>query len=504
MAILVALAVSGADMHAQQPSESVDTNYFIAVDASNFDSLLHAFYMRQYAETANRHVSRRATQAYAEFDDIPDSVFIKRLHEMHTVIPLSFNADVRAYIKVYVRIMSRRLEAMLSLSEYYFPVFEEILDRYGVPEEMKYLTIVESALNPHATSRAGAAGLWQFMYATGKAYDLEVNSLVDERRDPYKSTVAAARYLASLHSIYNDWILAMAAYNCGPGNVNKAMARSGGKSSFWEIFPYLPRETRRYVPAFIGAAYVMNYYHEHGLSARLYELPLKVDTLHLHRDVHLSVVEQITGIPAVQLRQLNPQYRTDIVPASSRTYSLTVPTSLVSVFLANEDSIYKVSADTIMKHSVVNAAAAAFDYYKVKRGDTFTSIAKRHGVSVAALKRWNGMGKNSTLKVGSRLKIYHNRPATDKTDTARTDTAVVEHAKTQSSVAKNNTVKNHPQKNTSKSTSSPSAAPKYYTVKKGDNLSTVASRNGVTVAQLKKMNNLKTDKIMVGQKLRIK
>lgn len=496
---LLTLLALPSRMQAQHPNNSIDTNFFMAVDAANYDSLLHNFYMQQYVHQARQHSNRRATQAYAEFDKIPDSVFIKRLHQLHTVIPLTYNNDVRAYIKLYVRIMSRRLDAMLSLSSYYFPMFEETLDRYGVPAELKYLTIVESALNPQATSRAGAAGLWQFMYATGKNYDLEVNSLVDERRDPYKSTVAAARYLKALYSIYDDWFLAMAAYNCGPGNVNKAIARSGGKKDFWQIYYYLPRETRGYIPAYIGAYYAMNYYHEHGMTAGRYTIPVKVDTIHLHHDVHFSVVEHETGIPIEQLRQLNPQYRADIIPASSRRYVITIPTSKMSTFLAHEDSIYKSSKDSISKRSTSTIPSENIIYHKVRKGETFSSIAKKYGVSVTALKRWNGMGKKSTLKVGVRLKIH--LPETESKDTPAATAQVADSLK-----AADTTVTTVKKSETTKpaAKSAPKPANTYYTVRKGDNLSTIATRHKTTVANLKKLNNLKSDKIQVGQRLKVK
>ncbi len=480
--------------HAQQPNNSIDTNFFMAVDAANYDSLLHNFYMQQYATQARQHASRRATQAYAEFDKIPDSVFIKRLHQLHTIIPLTYNTDVRAYIKLYVRIMSRRLDAMLSLSSYYFPMFEEILDRYGVPAELKYLTIVESALNPQATSRAGAAGLWQFMYATGKNYDLEVNSLVDERRDPYKSTIAAARYLKALYSIYDDWFLAMAAYNCGPGNVNKAIARSGGKKDFWQIYYYLPRETRGYIPAYIGAYYTLNYYHEHGMSAGRYTIPIKVDTIHLHRDVHFAVVQRETGVPIEQLRQLNPQYRADVIPATSHSYVITLPSDKMSAFLSHQDSIYKFSHDTLSKQKTSPVATTSIIYHKVRKGETFSSIAKKYGVSVTALKQWNGMGKKSTLKVGVRLKIH--KPETNANTTSTASTPV------DSTVTVDTTATTSEAKPTPKP--KPKPAPAYYTVRKGDNLSTIAARHKLTVAQLKKLNNLKSDKIQIGQRLKVK
>lgn len=478
--------------NAQVAPTGADTAYLMTIDEANYDSLLNNFYMQQFKRNASRHQNRRASQAYAEFDAIPDSVFIKRLQNMHTVVPMTYNAEVRAFIKAYVRIMSRRLDAMLSLSEYYFPMFEETLDHYGVPQELKYLTIVESALNPQATSRAGAAGLWQFIYSTGKLYEMEMNSLVDERRDPYKSTVAAARFLKRLHSIYGDWQLAMAAYNCGPGNVNKAIARSGGKRTFWEIYSYLPRETRGYVPKYIAAAYIMNYYHEHGLTAGRYELPLHVDTIHLHKDVHLAVASSITGIPIEQLRQLNPQFRTDVIPASSRDYALGLPSSKTTLFIHHEDSIYKLSHDTIAKGSVMSPSASTVVYHKVKRGETYNSIASQYGVTVSNLKRWNGKGRKSTLKVGSRLKIYLPSPKTTNKKEPATAATQDSTSATDSVAYKYNVA------TTSKST------PVYHTVKKGESLSKIAKKYGVTTSSIKKLNKLKKDTVHPGQRLRVK
>ncbi len=483
---------------AQERDSSIDTNFFMAVDEANYDSLLHNFYMQQYSKTTMRHQNRHASHVYAEFDNIPDSVLVKRLRKLHTVISMDYNSDVRAYIRLYIRIMSRRLTAMLSLSEYYFPLFEEILNRYDVPVELKYLTIVESALNPEATSRAGAAGLWQFMYTTGKHYDLEVNSLVDERRDPYKSTVAAARYLKALHDIYDDWTLAMAAYNCGPGNVNKAIARSGGKKDFWQIYYYLPRETRGYIPAYIGATYAMNYYHEHGLTPGHYDIPLRVDTIHLHKDVHFAIVSQFTGIPVEQLRQLNPQFRTDIVPASSRFYALTLPANKASLFLRNEDTIYTASKDTINKRGSVSLSSSNIIYHKVRKGETYSSIAKKYGVTIATLKKWNGIGKKSTLKVGTRLKIYLPEKADDDEQPVADSTAAAVSDSVAAPVPETKT-----QKPATQAKSEPSS-PTYYKVRKGDNLSTIASRHHTTVAKIKKLNNLKSDRIQAGQRLRVR
>ena len=490
-------------MHAQQPDNNIDTSYFRAVDAANYDSLLHNFYMQQYAQSAKRIQNRRASQLYAEFDNVPDSVFVSRLQKLHTVVPMTYNNEVRAYIKLYVRIMSHRLEAMLSLAEYYFPMFEETLDRYNVPEELKYLTIVESALNPQATSRAGAAGLWQFMYATGKHYDLEVNSLVDERRDPFKSTVAAARYLKALYDIYGDWQLAMAAYNCGPGNVNKAIARSGGKNTFWQIYSYLPRETRGYIPAYIGATYVMNYYHEHGLVPGHYEIPVRTDTINLRRDVHFAVVQHFTGISVDQLRQLNPQFRADIVPASSRAYALCLPSGKAGLFISREDTIYKVSADTISKNAVVNLSSGNVIYHKVRKGETFTSIANKYGVSVSNLRRWNGKSRKSTLKVGTRLKVYLPGPApAPSADGAADSTAVADSTLLPVDSLGTSTAPRPAAKPTAPAAAKSTAV--YHTVKKGEHLSSIAAKYHTSVAQLKKLNNLKSDVIRVGQRMRVK
>ncbi len=504
LSCIVLMCIIPSRTMSQEAQQIIDTSYYMAVDQANYDSLLHFFYMQQYAESAKQHQNRQATQMYAEFDNIPDSVLVERLQQLHTLIPMTYNAEVRAYIKVYVHIMSRRLDAMLSLSEYYFPMFEETLDRYGVPEEMKYLSIVESALNPQATSRAGAAGLWQFIYNTGKRYELEVSSLVDERRDPYKSTVAAARHLRDLYNMYNDWYLAMAAYNCGAGNVNKAIARSGGKHTFWEIYPYLPRETRGYIPKYIGATYVMNYYHEHGMRAGRYELPIRTDTIQLHRDVHFAVVEKFTGIPVQQLEQLNPQFRAKIVPASSRSYAICIPTDKLSVFIKYEDTICKESRDTISKYSRAIVSNPTIVYHKVKKGETYSSIAKKYGVSVSSLKRWNGKSNSSTLKVGTRLKIQLpgavSRVQSSKVPVkpAGVDSLVVDTSSAASTGVVDSTIKSN-----MSTVDAGQQREVYHTVKKGDNLSSIAAAYHTNVAQLRKLNNLKTDVIRVGQRLRV-
>lgn len=374
------------------------------------DSLLNSYYMRGFS---HHHLRSSSSFSVEEFDALPDSVLVNRLRALRTVVPMAMNNEVRSHIRLYLRIMSHRLDLTLMQQEKYFPLFQEALDRYGVPDEVKYLTIVESALNPEATSRVGAAGLWQFMYNTGRVYDLEVNSVLDERRDPVKASYAAARYLKDLHSIFNDWTLAIAAYNCGPGNINKAIARSGGKRDFWEIYYNLPRETRGYIPSLIAVIYVMHYYDQHGLRPSRPEVPVRTDTLMVDRDVLMCYVAKATGVEQEALHSLNPQYRVDFIPASAARRSLCLPTSAVASFIKLQDSVYQWSADSLLRRPVkVEPRGKASSpkgggsggYYTVRKGDTLSSIARKHGVSVATLKKRNGL-KGDNIRVGQRLKI---------------------------------------------------------------------------------------------------
>lgn len=375
----------------------------------SYDSLISGYYMRKY-----NHNIRRHARANVDFDNVSDSLLAHRLAALHTVIPMDYNNVVRSYIKMYLNKMSSRLDVMLTLGDFYYPMFEEVLCRYGVPEELKYLTIVESAMNPMATSRAGAAGLWQFMYHTGKNYDMEVNSVVDDRRDPYKSTVAAARYLHDLHSVYNDWTLAIAAYNCGPGNINKAIARSGGLRNYWQIYPYLPRETRGYIPAFIAAIYVMNYYPEHGLRPSKFSLPIHSDTLTMKNEVLFCYVSEFTGVSMEELRVLNPQYRVDYIPSGG--YTLALPTNKLELMIRYEDSIYRRTADSLEVKPVEVATVqqpaskgsrgggGGGGRHTVKKGETLSSIARKYGTTVQALKKKNKI-KGDKICVGQRIKL---------------------------------------------------------------------------------------------------
>lgn len=347
---------------------------------------------------------------------IPDSVYINRLQALPHEMEMTYNQYVRAQIERYVKRNPRQLASLCRLSDYYFPIFEESLHRYGLPLELKYLPVIESALNVNARSRVGAAGLWQFMVQTGKLSGLEVNSLVDERYDPHRSTEAACRFLRSLYYIYHDWTLAIAAYNCGPGNVNKAIHRSGGKRDFWAIYDFLPRETRSYVPIFVAANYAMNYAEEHKICKaplNLYSTP--TDTIVTTRRQHLKQVAAVLDIPIADLRRLNPQYTKDILPGG-KEYALVLPLDKAPLYIVMQDSILAYKADSLInnRRAVIDMAQkTAVDgsyrsgntvYYKVKKGDTLSGIAKRNHCSVKQLQKWNGL-KGTNIQIGKTLKI---------------------------------------------------------------------------------------------------
>ena len=346
---------------------------------------------------------------------LPDSVYKARLQALPCVIELPYNERVRAFILWYVKRNAKQVARMTRMSEYYFPMFEEALGRYELPYELKYLPIIESALNPMARSRVGAAGLWQFMPATAKLFGLEVNSLVDERMDPVRATDAACRFLGSMFNVYHDWTLVIAAYNCGSGNVNKAIRRAGGKRDFWSIYPYLPRETRNYVPIFIAANYAMNYGTEHGICKAPIEKTMITDTIRTTQRMHLQQVGESLGIDMAELRRLNPQYTRDILPGGNE-YALCLPADKMGLYIEREDSIRAYKADSLInnrraeidmaKVTSVNGLRRVngVTYYTIKNGDSLGKIAKKFHCSVRQIKQWNGL-KNDNIRAGKKLKI---------------------------------------------------------------------------------------------------
>lgn len=395
-------------------------------EAMNYevDSLLNLYYSKTYLqqdEDCNYRDENR---------DYPKEVYIERLSRLPNVMEMPYNEIVQKFIDRYTGRLRHSVSYMLGASNFYIPIFEEALEAYGLPLELKYLPVIESALNPKATSHAGAAGLWQFMVATGKQYGLEINSLIDERRDPIKSSYAAAHYLKDLYNIFGDWSLVIAAYNCGPENINKAIHRADGQADYWKIYPYLPRETRGYVPAFIAANYVMNYYCEHNICPMRTTLPAKTDTVVVSKDVHLKQIADVCGIDIEELRTLNPQYRRDIVNGNNKPSVIRLPANATNTFIANEDSIYRYETDALLtRRSLVEVESSKYTTstsstrksksrkrkssrrsrtrkksVTVRSGDTLSEIAERHHTTVKELRQLNGI-KGNNIRAGKKIRV---------------------------------------------------------------------------------------------------
>ena len=342
---------------------------------------------------------------------VSDSLYIDRLSRIPSIIEMPYNEAVKKSIEAYTNRLRNKVSYMLAAANFYMPIIEEALDAYDLPMELKYLPIIESALNPQALSRRRASGLWQFILSTGKLYGLENNSLVDDRRDPVKSTWAAARHLKDLYNIYKDWNLVLAAYNCGPGNVNKAIRRANGATDYWSIYNYLPRETRGYVPAFIAANYVMNYYCEHGICPMESELPLATDTIQINQELHLQQVADVCNINIEQLRSLNPQYKRDIIPGNSKPYALRLPENQIGNFIEKQDSVFAYKTDkyqgkrktvAVKDSPATNSKGAT--YHRIRQGDTLGGIALKYGTTVKKLRQLNGI-KGNNIRAGKRLRV---------------------------------------------------------------------------------------------------
>ena len=441
------------------------------------DSLLNLWYV--HSKVNSEDITEYDMDSVRFQSNVPDEVYIERIRQMNSFITLPYNDIVKNYIILYSEKMPTKMANILGLCKYYMPIFDEILNKYGMPEELKAMAVIESAMNPRAVSRAGAKGMWQFMYATAKMYGLHIDSFVDERLDPVKSAEAAAQYLKDSYEIFGDWNLAIASYNCGAGNVNKAIRRSGGKRAFWDIYPYLPRETRGYVPAFVGALYTMTYYKEHGIKPEAIEMPAHVDTFKITKMLHLRQVSDLTGAPLEELKDLNPQYSHEIVPGNSREYILRLPYNYTNAFIDNEDSLYRHKAEEyfnpVTLKKIQDGADGERIVYRVKSGDYLGRIASRHRCTVAQIKRWNNL-KSNDIRVGQRLVIYRGGSA----PASSSSTAASSSNQTKASAPANATT---------------------YIVKSGDVLGKIAERHGCTVAQLKAWNGLTSNNIRVGQKL---
>ena len=383
----------------------------------NTDTLLTQWYMHRQSNIPGREQFDMDSVVFTT--DVPDSVLMRRLEEMNSFITLPFNETVKKFMILYSEKMPAKMSEMMGLAQYYFPLIEETFRRYDIPLELKYVAIIESAFNPRAESRVGAKGMWQFMYRTALSYGLRIDSYADERMDPLASMDAAARYFKDAYRIFGDWSLAISSYNCGSGNVNKAIKRAGGKRDFWSIYEYLPRETRGYVPAMVGAMYAFRYANEYGLRPAPMSLPTYVDTFHIHKNLHFSQISEVLGIPLADVRDLNPQYYNDIVPGAHSDEVIRLPFNYSSSFLDMQDSIYRYKADILFATKVedgretVNgravqtarpSATPQWVYYKVKSGDNLGKIAIKYHTSVRQLKSWNNL-RSDRIAIGQRLKV---------------------------------------------------------------------------------------------------
>lgn len=420
------------------------------------------------------------------YNELTTEVLKQRLEVLNQKTPFNveYNPALESVIKSFLKNRRKTLERLMSLSHYYFPLFEQEMDNANIPLEMKYLSIVESALNPRARSRVGATGLWQFMYPTGKMYGLDVSSYVDERSDPIRSTKAAAKYLSRLYAMFNDWDLALAAYNSGPGNVTKAIRRSGGKQNYWNLRPHLPRETAGYVPAFLATMYIFEYAQEHGFNPKKHEtIYFQTDTVQVKRLITFDQLTELLDVSKEQLQFFNPSYKLDIVPfVEGKKYSLRLPKDLIGKFVANEESIYAfVEAEKEKMEKPLPALVQTSGeggnriYHRVKSGDVLGKIANKYGVTVTNLKRWNSLRSN-TIQIGQRLTIYTNKkPLSPSTVVAK-----------------------------STSNSGSKAAEEIYVVQKGDTLWSIAQKfPKISIEDIQKWNDISGEKLQPGMKLKM-
>lgn len=482
------------------------------------------FYLSHFTEPAVSSNEHR-TGTDEEYEEL--------LSKLPVEIEMPFNSVVGSYINMYIK-RHKLIANMLALHSYYGPMFIEELLKADLPLELQYLPVIESAINPNAVSRVGACGLWQFMPATARGLGMEINSLVDERRDPRVSTKNAVRYLKQLYDIYGDWSLAIAAYNCGPGNVNKAMRRAGGgKLDFWEIYNYLPRETRGYVPAFIAANYVMTYHKRYGINPTVVKNRLVTDTVQVNDRIYFKQIADVIDIPVEEIKMLNPQYRKDVIPGDHRPYLLVLPMQKCYSYIVSEDAIKNYDADAYARRSYVEPGQSRTDanalvadeqsknaesneditmvagqtvqqIHKVTRGESLREIAKHYGVSSTDIKRWNNL-RRGKVKEGDELVINIVKRDVAGASTSPTGKSTVTDTKKKSSYTASAQEKSSSKaKSKSKKQKQEKAKkPTTYKIKKGDNLYVIARKHGTTVAAIKKANGMKSDKIDVGKTLKI-
>jgi membrane-bound lytic murein transglycosylase D len=441
-----------------------------------------------------------------------DTVYEQRLRKINSIIFLPFNNIIRNHIEVYTIRQREKFSAVLGLRDYYFPMIEDVFDSYGLPTELKYMAVIESALNPEVVNRrSGATGMWQFMYSTGRMYGLTINSIIDERRDPVKATHAAAKYIKDLYQIYKDWILVIAAYNCGPGNVNKAIKRSGNVKDYWEIYYRLPRETRGYIPQYIAAAYAINYYPEHNIIPLPLNIPVATDTIMVNKDMHLAQISEVMGIPLGELHALNPQYKTGFVPGASKPQALTLPMNHLGDFIDLTDTIRHYKSNIYLNKSTRIADPTRSSYittdikgktkliYTIQDGDNIGFIAEWYRVGLSDLRNWNNIYRNS-IRVGQKLVVYVDPSKSEYFSKINT----LSFAEKKALVGKAAVSNLQPLRPTMPEETDGEFIT--YTVRSGDTIWDIVKMfDNVTTTQVLALNNISAPgKIKVGQKLKIK
>ena len=477
---------------------------------SNADALLSNWLTTSYLKLDNNCIQQSENPYFS------DSVYIERLSKLPTVMEMPYNQIVRSYINLYAQRLRERVSYMMGLGHFYFPLFEQALDAENMPLELKYIPVIESALNPSAVSKAGAAGLWQFMLPTARQYGLEINSLIDERRDPVKSTQVAVKYFKELYRIYGDWGLVIAAYNCGPGNVNKAIRRAGGKKGYWDIYFHLPRETRGYLPAFIAVNYLMNYTTEHNICEAKCRIPMNTDTVQVNQMFHFQQIADVLNVPIEEIRMLNPAYRRDIIPGNLKPCTLRLPMFKAYAFIESQDTIARYHASELLLNFRKTLDPGTPDdnlaqnilRHKVKRGESILAIARKYKVSVSDIKSWNNL-HSSRLPKGKIIEIIREKKPTIN---IRNSESLALHAKSKAvdttKVASDTTAvaTNVAQEKTTKTKSFGSLRNfSYHTVRSGDTLWSIANRYpGISVKDLMSVNRLRRQNaIQVGMKIKI-
>lgn len=514
------VSVDSAENKASQESLEIFTRNEIRL----MDSLLNVWYVKRNLASQNSVLSK-LTDDTTKYDH-NDSLMYKRLCEIHTPIQVAYNDKVKRFIELYSVQRQRSSSVILGLAQYYYPWMKAIFDKYDLPEELVYITIIESALNPTAVSPAGATGIWQFMYGTGKLYGLEVTSYVDDRRDPYKATEAAARHFRDLYNIFGDWGLAISAYNCGAGNVRKAIQRSGGKTDFWGVYPYLPRETQNYFPAFIGAMYMMTYHNLYGIQPAQISIPLDVDTIMINKETHFLQIANVLNINYDEIKTLNPQYKKDIIPAFNQPMPVRLRSNDLLMYIALADSIPNYNYDayfnptknlnqvaangTVTDDGMMIVQKTPNKYHVVKKGETLGKIAGKYHTTVSSIKSLNHL-RSTNLRVGQKLMVKKGttvtvpNPNAKKTEQDTTkviaNNGVIDSVKaTSDTIGGPAPVKTQPEIKPVK----PQVDYTSYTIRQGDTLYSIAKRYGTTANDLAQYNNLTNkDALKIGQKLKI-